>query len=483
MIEHLGIEIGSLYSSIAYCQDHDNKVRVCRLPEEASPRLPTILHYEETCCSIGSRAIASARQHDDKITRRFLEHSAEDIGIYLTELVNSYQQLHGEALLGHISISVPEHWRVDLHHPIHRAVEHLKIRLNTASIHLVSSAQSYAHFFYTRLHPDFTGQLLIFDCGYESTRLYLCSHAEQGIVLREHSVCRATAAQILIQDIYDSLLPSDANESTQQQLYQCCEQLFYQQLFKVNKAWQRYQRNPALNPVILKYEEITLRIATFISFFQQKINPELDAFFRRFFSASSTELLGDKNAEQVQIICVGGLASFYPFEQAIRKELKATTSIDPRFYTHQDIEKSSEFSAVKGAALCAYTTYQQARTCPASIGLQFIRFDLSVEETVILAKGVPLEELHTPHYAATWLQILSQETLAKCHLLCFIDTGVHRRHFHITLPFMSLIPQHEITQQWRIGFSINQDLELVIHVEDTKQQHKMTVLGALDAYI
>lgn len=483
MIEHLGIEIGSLYSSIAYCQDHDNKVRVCRLPEEASPRLPTILHYEESCCTIGSRAIASARQHNDQITRHFLDRSAEDIGIYLTELVNSYQQLHGEALLGHISISVPEHWRVDQHHPIHRAVEQLKVRLNTTSIHLVSSAQSYAHFFYTRLHPDFAGQLLIFDCGYESSRLYLCAHTEQGTVLHAHSLCRATAAQILIQDLTEYLLPSGADEATQQQLLQHCEQLFYQNLFKVNKAWQRYQRNTALNATIFQYEEITLKIATFIQFFQQKIHPELQAFFNRFFDSHTTESLNQTTSEQLQIICVGGLANFYPFEQAIRAAVKATTSIDPRFYSHQDIEKSSEFSAVKGAALCAYTAYQQARTCPASIGLQFIRFDLSVEETIILAKGVPLEELHTPHYAATWLQILSQETLAKCHLLCFIDTGAHRRHFHITLPFMNLIPQHEITQQWRIGFSINQDLELVIHVEDTKQQHKMTVLGALDAYI
>lgn len=511
-MRHLGLDFGTTTSILSV---HDGtKLNTFKLGgAAATPYIPSVLSLDTTDDTVEIGHAARLNQGDDDYqvfshfkmllaenrdkvlqARGYSDHTPADITQrFLQALLDSYQrEAGGDVAIANIVITVPEIWVRSGQHAAREVLEHVCQQLALPQVKLLSEPVAAAVYFadcYRAKHnTPFQGHILVCDYGGGTLDLSLSVLQEERITVLEGTGkgvvqdSMGTAGVAFDEAVVEHVLRKHNAEVSPRQRYQLLKAFEEQKIAqtdKLSKLLERYLRNPATNKKVFQINEFTVEVADLVTTFDQLIAPELDHALTEMASYFAQHQVDTQHADQFHVVMVGGFSNFYLVRQRVRQFFESKTSADRRFQTYFDLTDTA-LAIAKGAGLVAKGTVQVEQVCPISVGIRAKDRTLEDTDLLLLTKGTPLKDYQQAQFTPMWLSVMSEKALQTTSLKLFLDVGNgKRRYIDLQGKLQDFIPNPNVDNQWRVGFSVDDNLLFNLNVEDKNGAHKITPLGNL----
>jgi molecular chaperone DnaK len=267
----------------------------------------------------------------------------------------------------------------------------------------VAAASYYLHCFKKKYRRDFSGHLLVCDCGGGTLDFCLARVDNNGgdvppeirVLVRagngtvnDNTLGHAGVA--FDQAVVDRLLPG-LREREPRRYY---ERLGLFEERKINRTddvatgLQSYRGDPLSmeDEELFPFDE-RVDPAIFCEIFDAHIKPDIDEALRLIKDSFARHDVKTDDPDHFRVVLVGGFSRFYLVQEAVGAAVGRFTGEDQRFadiFTHQD----RALAIAKGAALIANSRVKVTHNCPYDVG---IILDAD-EPTIVLEQGVKADK-------------------------------------------------------------------------------------------
>ena len=252
---------------------------------------------------------------------------------------------------------------------------------------------------------------------------------------------------------------------------------------QIDKKLEQYKNRKSTDRKVFGFENLEFKASDLDNAFEAIIKPSLTAALTEMktYLDQGNVVVEDRNL--FRIVMVGGFSDFFLVKYAVQEFFGTKASTDKRFDSCFNLEDTA-LAISKGAALVANDLVEIEMTCPISIGLKTLAEDadgiLNSHDEEILKKGTKLSQYSEPQYLFGGHEIDVDLKHEKLKLTIFLGDKPKRRYINLDESIEQLIPNAHVTpNQWRFGFSVNEDCLFTLHVKDKKGGHKKTPLGNL----
>jgi molecular chaperone DnaK len=424
----------------------------------------------------------------DEITRQFLAYLVTLLGVQPKEF-------------GPIVVSVPDIW---LRQSLLRKRDLLVSIFHSLGINVrvesepVAAAAYYLLRFKEKYGKFFSGHLLVCDCGGGTLNFCLVkvSEGEKNGAIPVIEVLER-AGNGMMQDhlgnagvafdhgVIQRLFPDASGEEFYRKVREF-ESSKITDTDAIRDSLQAYQKKPdTVEGEVIFFvdgKEGPVTAELLVTVFAERVRPGIDQARTELKRTLIFHQVAEHNPDSFRILMVGGFSLFSLVQMTVEKAFGSMTDLDKRF-TNVFTLPDRAYAIVKGAALIADNWAKIHQTCPASVGVYASRVAADGkpprwEKFPVLEKGKRIDDYHEP----VWYPEGFQMGMTK-NISCFFEPAEgDMRLLSTQEPFADIPPpDSDGESNVHIGFSINKNMVVYVHLRDSKQPEKMnsTSLGDL----
>lgn len=517
----LGLDFGTTNSILSYCET-DHKVVSYRMGgAQASEYIPSCVAIDRDDGSLCVGRAARAKQGDkdydvfcgfkmllgEKNEERLTEYGyiskkpKEITRLYFQHLLQKYREEQNlREQIENIVITVPEIWIKEGRHLARECLrevsQELELPLKRFISEPVAASAYFSHCFREREKSWFSGHVLVCDYGGGTLDLTLSRiDGERITVLEctgkghdERTIGRAGVAfdETVVIRVYEKIRGEKLSRSDPRfyKLMQQFEEQKIAQKEEVDKRLEQYLKRKTVNRKLFEIDSMEFYPPELCEAFDEVIRPDFIHALSEMKAFLEKNDIDCNDGDHFRVVMVGGFSSFYLVQRTVREFFGSQASGDRRFESHFSLQDTA-LAISKGAALVAGDIVEIDPSCPISVGLRVLSDAnesgvLRETDIPVLQKGVKISEYREPQFVRGGIRLQVDPTRRKIPIKIFLGDEERRCCIELDKAVDQLFPNvHEEGNQWRVGFSVNEDCIFTLHVEDAKGVRKETTLGDL----
>jgi molecular chaperone DnaK len=364
----------------------------------------------------------------------------------------------------------------------------------------IAAAGYYLHCFRKKYNHDFSGHLLVCDCGGGTLDFCLArvdnNDGEDGMPTMmiqdrggDGTVDGDTlghAGVAFDRAVVDELFP-DLRKTKPHRYHSLLSQFEEQKITHteaIAKGLRSYRRNPLSmvdeSLLYLDYLEREVEVSpkVFCDIFDVHIKPKIDRALQMFQESFEKYGVNINDSDHFRVVLVGGFSRFYLVQEAVGKAVTGQfiTSTDRRFEDILSLEDRA-LAIAKGAALIGNELIKVVHTCPFNVGVM-IAIDGDIRPSPpLLEQGVKVEE----YWNVVWLEDRVRVTQGGDGYIAYFTQvrGSELKTIRLEKADLEvLIPEGQQETKLQVGFSINEDNLFFLHARDRNRTISIS-LGSL----
>jgi molecular chaperone DnaK len=514
----IGIDFGTTNTAVCLLKDGEPEVLSFGEAQNARPYVPSIVALKDRRpdrryfgvaakkmagmpgCSV-FRNFKMLLGEPEEVRRRFWETDARPEELVREFFARLFDLLAGEHGLKpeKAVVTIPEIWQ---RHNLQAKREMLvncfqgfALEQTRVESEPIAAASYYLHRFKRKYGRDFSGHLLVCDCGGGTMDFCLARVDDSGAGVPTVTVLEragngmvgdtlGNAGVAFDQAVVDRLFPG---------LRAGDPRLYHKRLDEfedgkisftgsVSEGLEAYRRSPeTMEGEELFPFETPIEAAALAASFDRLILPDIEKALAEIRETLPRHGVREHDPDRFRVLLVGGFSSFYLVQEAVKSMFGSIASTDKRFediFSRQD----RALAIAKGAALIAGSLTRIVHTCPLDVGVYAFEYcDGKVRKNYyrILEKGVDVEA----YREVVWYQ--EQEFRVEREsdpLTCFIQSG--KEPLDLILEdrvLAAVLPEECLPGKIQVGFSIDENLLFIFHARDANDESRQrsTSLGTL----
>jgi molecular chaperone DnaK len=394
-----------------------------------------------------------------------------------------------------IVVTIPEVWlrqgllnKRDL---LLGAFKRLGIKKVRAESEPVAAAVYYLHCFKKKKGRDFSGHLLVCDCGGGTLDFCLVrASAEEGLPIIEVLERAGNglvgnyiggAGVAFDHGVVERLFPQISGEEFYRKVREF--ENFKIQTSDIRGTLQAYLQSPdtVSGQCIFSLDATPVTPEDLVTVFEQRVRPGLDKALADLKSKLAPHGVAEHDPDHFRVLLVGGFSAFHLVQEAVKSAFGSLTDVDARF---EDIFTVPDraLAIAKGAALIAGGRAQTLQTCPADVGVSSTFYlDYAAEERriILLKRGERISAYREP----VWHDKSFNLGRTDGTIPCFFEPVPGRYQWLRPQGTLASVlpPGLSSESKVRVGFSIDEDMVVYVHFCDPAQPDntRRTSLGDL----
>ncbi|GKT09146.1 Hsp70 family protein [Desulforhabdus sp. TSK] len=517
----LGLDFGTTNSTLSYLDPSRKVIECYRMGgADGSPYIPSFVSYDVSDGSIciGDSARINEGDSDYKIFSRFKMLLSEDrqeklerygyehqsprdcAKAFVEYLIQNYcQEQNIESSIENVVITVPEIWVREGRHASRECLkeicQELGLPVRRFLSEPVAAAVYFAHCFREQYGRSFDGHVLVCDYGGGTLDLSLSKVEAERISVLEctgkgydsQTLGKAGVAfdEATVMAVYERL--KGMRLSRTEQTFPGFMREFEERKIKlrkhVDKILEQYLKNKTVNKKAFEVNSVEFKASDLADAFNLVIKSELLDALTEMKSYLDEHQVDCNDSDRFRVVMVGGFSGFYLVQQTVREFFGSETTEDQRFNSCFTVEDTA-LAISKGAALIANEMFSIDPVCPITVGLMVWKDDGTGEykftEIPFLKKGVKISQ----YLASVFLKGLARFSIdprnRKLPITIFLRDKRGRWRISLEKAVDRLLPNaHQQGNQWKIGFSVDENYLFTFHAVDLSGSVQETPLGAL----
>jgi molecular chaperone DnaK len=432
---------------------------------------------------------ADAPETPEAITNQFIAYLVKQLGVQPNEF-------------GPVVVTVPDIWLrqsplskrdllVNIFHSLGINVQVESEPVAAAAYYLFCFKEKYKKF-----KKFFSGHLLVCDCGGGTLDFCLVKVSEEeenrGIPVIE-VLERAgngmmqnylgSAGVAFDHGVIKRLFPDASGEEFYRKVREF-ENLKIDQANAIHESLQAYQENPDTEEgeviFFVDGKEGPVTAELLITVFMERVWPGIDTALTKLKQNLRSHQVAEHDPSRFRILMVGGFSSFFLVQTTVQNAFGTVTDLDSMIENIFSLSDRA-YAIVKGAALIADHKAKTLQTCPAAVGVYASRVTadhtIQKEKFAVLEKGKRIDDYHEPVWYPEEFQVG-----IKSNITCFFEPAEDDiRLLTIQKPLGDILPPDSAGESnVHVGFSIDKDMVVYVHLRDSKQPEKMNSTSLSD---
>jgi len=529
-MKSIGVDFGTTNSTLSYFDTLSRSLRCFEMQgASGTPYIPSFIGYdredrssteigtEVKCCQLeGEDARYSVFSKFKMLLGEQNRERLEEYGFafkspvecardYLSTLINSYlkDSCIDDGKIDNIIITVPEIWiqEISEQETGYLARENLKkicSDLNIPLVRLLSEPQA-ATAFFLYMHQQkkrtrFNGHVLVFDCGGGTLDIALSKVEKNSIRVLECTgkgndtlfLGKAGVAfdEAVVRRVYQKNRNSKLSRSSLEfiKLLHDFEDRKIKSQKTVTEYLSNYLREKTFLKKIFTVDSIPFFPEDICGVFDDEIKPVIIEGLNEIRDKFAMHGVDESDPETFRIIMVGGFSAFHLVQRTVKEYFGSTSESDGRFKGEFSLADTS-LAIAKGAALVAEGLITIDPVCPMTVGLQ-VETDmgggfLQAMDVPILEKGVTISHYREPRYLEGGkIRVDVDTSQLNGSIVIFMGEESRRRRIRLEHSIENIFPNIDIPDNnWKIGFSVNDNLSFTLHAEDKSGEGRATPIG------
>ncbi len=514
---NIGLDFGTTNSILSFYNRNTDYVETYKLTGNSGANyIPSVVALEEEEVSIGESAKNDIDNEYAKVYSRFKillnltdkeklkEHGYEDktpeeiTTLYLKTLIDNYKTDHNLDTIDGLVLTIPEIWLKDDYASrsvLKRIMKNLNLPLKRLVSEPVAAGAYFLHNYEKEMQKKFDGHLLVFDYGGGTLDVSLLETHKNSIKVLErtgmgkdeHFSGRAGVA--FDEKVVRTMCAEKASKLGKN--YRALLNDFERKKIETSEKHEKY---------ILNYMEETnknrrifkltcydnndehlgmgeIMASNLVNAFKA-LDKDIHSILQEISTSFRKHGVETENSDKFRVVMVGGFSNFYLAKRSVKSFFHADDN-DRRFKTHFKADDIA-LAISKGAALIAEDVISIDETYPATLELVVQRLVANTkeklyaeEECIPIFKEGDIVRTHKVNYIEKLISIAGEITLT-------FHNGIKGMNFEIKIgkDARELYPLYtRKSNKWKIGFSIDENSFIYIHIKDIYDNEIKTELG------
>ena len=510
---NIGLDFGTTNSILSFYNKSTNYVDTYKLDGNAGANyIPSVVAFDDGDISIGEEAKNLTDDEYSKVYSRFkillnledrdrlIAHGYSDktpqeiTAIYLKELIRKFKFDYRLKKIDNLVLTIPEIWLRDDYISrtiLKKIVDDLGLPLKKFVSEPVSAGAYFLHNYQKAIGKKFNGHLLVFDYGGGTLDVSLLRTQNNRIKVLERTgigkgeLFCGSAGVAFDERVITTMCQEKTSKLGQnyQVLLNEFERKKIQTSGKHEKVIKSYIQNSSKNKRVFRLTcedrdnnilgNFDITASNLVNAFK-----DLDKDIKNTLQEIANKFLKHgvdaNNADKFRVVMVGGFSNFYLSKRSVKEFFRADDD-DRRFETHFRADDIA-LAISKGASLIAEDIINIDETYPASLDLVVKMMNnrgFAEPKSINIFRQGDIVTTHKVNY-------INRRISQAGNLILSFDNGIKGLSFKIRIDKETheLYPNfNRLNNRWQIGFSIDKNSFIYVHIRDKYGDERKTELG------